>query len=79
VYVKCRRRAGGAGNFEVEGGVEPRGLGQLGGCPLLNQTKQLSRPVVTSALGDRWNAFRRLVASEDPNGRFGNGFFDALL
>ena len=52
---------------------------QLGGRPLLNQTKQLSRPVVTSALGNRWNAFRRLVASEDPNGRFGNSFFDALL
>jgi len=52
---------------------------QLGGCPLLNQTKQLSRPIVTSALGNRWDAFRDLVSSEDPNGRFGNRFFDALL
>jgi|KBSSwiStaDraftv2_1062776.scaffolds.fasta_scaffold183725_2 FAD/FMN-containing dehydrogenase len=52
---------------------------QLGGCPLLNQTKQLSRRVVRSALGNRWTAFGQLVAAEDPNGRFGNSFFDALL
>jgi FAD/FMN-containing dehydrogenase len=51
----------------------------LGGCPLLNQTKQLSKTVVTSTLGNRWTAFRQLVGAEDPNGRFGNDFFDALL
>jgi FAD/FMN-containing dehydrogenase len=51
----------------------------LGGCPLLNQTKQLSKPVVARALGDRWTAFSQLVAAEDPDGRFGNSFFDALL
>lgn len=48
------------------------------GRPLLNQTKELSRPVVTSTLGNRWDAFRERVATEDPNGRFGNSFFDAL-
>jgi hypothetical protein len=49
------------------------------GCPLLNQTKQLSKTAVTTTLGPRWDSFRRLVAAEDPNGRFGNSFFDALL
>ena len=52
---------------------------QLGGRPLLNQTKQLSKTVVTRTFGPRWDSFRQLVAAEDPNGRFGNSFFDALL
>ena len=51
---------------------------QFGGRPLLNQTKQLSRAVIQGTLGSRWDAFRQLVATEDPTGRFGNSFFDAL-
>jgi hypothetical protein len=50
-----------------------------GGRPLLNQTKELTGPVVARALGDDWRAFAALVQKEDPAGRFLSDYFRELL
>jgi len=50
-----------------------------GARPLLNQTKQLTRPVVRAALGADWDAFAEARAAADPNGRFLSDYFAALL
>ena len=49
-----------------------------GGCPLLNQTKGLTRTMVRKTLGSRWTDFLAIRAADDPNGRFLNKFFAAL-
>ena len=50
-----------------------------GARPLLNQTKELSRAVVHRALGNDWASFATLRQQADPDGRFLNDFFKALL
>jgi FAD binding domain-containing protein/D-arabinono-1,4-lactone oxidase len=50
-----------------------------GGRPLFNQTKELSRAIVWKALGGDWERFCEIRAREDPDGRFLNDFFRALV
>lgn len=49
------------------------------GRPLFNQTKELSRGIVLKALGADWQRFGALRARQDPDGRFLNDFFRALV
>jgi L-gulonolactone oxidase len=51
----------------------------FGARPLLNQTKQLSRAIVTKTLGANWERFVALRRQYDPDERFLNGFFKELL
>jgi hypothetical protein len=50
-----------------------------GGRPLFNQTKELSRGIVRKALGGDWDRFCDIRAKQDPDGRFLNDFFRALV
>lgn len=50
-----------------------------GGRPLFNQTKELSRGIVLKALRGDWSSFGELRAQQDPDGRFLNDFFRALV
>ena len=49
------------------------------GRPLLNQTKELSRENVHRMLGQDWQDFVRIRETEDPDGRFLNQYFHALM
>jgi FAD/FMN-containing dehydrogenase len=52
---------------------------EFGGRPLLNQTKHPSREIVRTTLGADWDRFVAIRREEDPDGRFLNGFFAALI
>ena len=49
------------------------------GIPLLNQSPFVTQAQVQKAFGDRWQQFSDAVHKTDPNGRFLNPFFAALL
>jgi len=51
----------------------------FGGRPLLNQTRHPTRDIVRKTLGSDWDRFVAIRRDEDPDGRFLNGFFAALI
>jgi len=51
----------------------------FGGRPLLNQTKHPTRSLVRQTLGSDWEKFLAIREREDPDGRFLNDFFGAMV